>query len=118
MTERDKILISSYLESSETNLEQSISSILSSERELLVNASKEELDKKNLNQYLLYCRRQLKTQICGDSQVRSIIESNKSNIEIIIVLVDFLAPFVGSPPAAMVATLLLKKGISNLCDED
>ncbi len=118
MKEREIILINSYLESSIENLEQSISSILSSDRKLLINASKEELERKNLDQYLKYCRDNLKHQICGDSKLRSIIESNKSSIEIVVVLVDLLAPYVGSPPAAMVSTLLLKKGINKLCSGD
>jgi hypothetical protein len=114
-----KSLIASYAQASEEDLELSLGRILLSS-EIGPTAAAAADDKRALDRVSEYLNTKwaiFRAVVCVHIDLDGKLKDNPfaSNLEIIAAISDLIAPVVGLPPAAMVATLLFKRGIDLLC---
>ena len=63
-------------------------------------------------------RSSLRTAICGDEGIRDVARDGNRTLEIAAALHDLLVPLTHGAPAATLAVLLVKDGLSSFCAKD
>ncbi|MDD5322351.1 MAG: hypothetical protein PHD43_17410 [Methylococcales bacterium] len=120
-TEVEKQKIMSYLISSEEDIESNIGRILlASEAGPTLSSPKDSILLELVTKYFDERLELFRQKICVEWNLDGKFNSGdmESNVELIASLADLLSPIVGAPPAAMVATLLFKRGLKTLCIEE
>ena len=117
---RQRKIIEEYLKASEQDIEKTMGRILLSGQGVNVASVEEEKIEKSLRDYLDDKIRIFRQKICVEWKFQEKIKNSRfaSNIEIIAAIADFISPYTGIPPAALVATLLFKKGLDKLCQAE
>jgi hypothetical protein len=112
-------LIELYLTYNEEQIEQSIGRILLSYdgKPIQAESNKEKLHER-IEAYLDEKHIIFRKIICEDWGLDGKMQSNAyySNVELVAAITDLIAPYVGVPPAAIVATLIFKRGLKTLCE--
>lgn len=113
-----KVVIESYLASSEADIERSVGRILLSREQGFTPAAAD--DELLMERVRVYLRNKLpifRQRICVEWDLNRRLRDSEfaDNAEIVAAIADLIAPLVGVPPAAMIATLLFKKGLNQLC---
>lgn len=114
---RQRKIIEEYLKASEQDIERTMGRILLSGQGVDVASVEEEKIERSLRDYLDDKISVFRQKICVEWKFQEKIKNSRfaSNIELIAAIADLISPYVGIPPAALVATFLFKKGLGKLC---
>lgn len=117
---RQRKIIEEYLKVSEQDIEKTMGRILLSGQGVDVASVEEEKIEKSLRDYLDDKISVFRQKICVEWKFQEKIKNSRlaNNIELIAAIADLISPYVGIPPAALVATLLFKKGLDKLCQAE
>lgn len=113
-------IIEAYLACSEAEIEQSVGRILASTEKGPELAASEENLSEIVTAYLQERYENFRKIICVEWDLDEKIKLGHfaNNVELIAAIADLISPYIGAPPAAMVATLLFKRGLQHICYDD
>jgi len=117
--ENEKVIIAGYLESTTEEIERTIARILLVSEGVSTATMADEGLANTVAKYLSNRMSVFRQNLCVDWNLGEKIKSSAfgNNVELVAAIADVIAPLVGAPPALMVATLLFKRGLQELCKD-
>ncbi|MDW7675031.1 MAG: hypothetical protein SCK28_10890 [Bacillota bacterium] len=120
ISDQERAMIQQYLMSEETDIERSIGRILLSDRGLETTSV---IDAEALKEYHRYIKEKIqifKHKICVEWNYQEKLKNVNfiDDIHLVAAIADVIAKEVGIIPVFMVASLLVKKGLSKLCSSN
>lgn len=119
ISEKEKIIIKSYLDSTDEEIIRSISRMLITQYNTDYAAVDDEEIKNVWERYIKEKVNLIKQKICIDWNYKEKIKEEKFRDDITLVasIADVIAGVIGILPPVMIAALLVKKGLDKLCLE-